>query len=404
MLASRSVSHAVASVLAFAACPAAAQTTCSALEQFRLDWNAQTQGAQGSAARTYTATDGGSRTETVTVAYNGDVAAFRPIDFGGTTGVVTSPYVGVINTGGLAATEATLTLGTIFNGYTTDIDSGVNSVGVRFTFSKPLREMSFTMLDIDYNANQFRDWIKVTGLSVTGATITPTIVSPYGNNNTTSPGQTNPSSTVIGPYNATTPNFGASEVVGNGGSGTTDAFGNVTATFAQPVTRIDIRYANGPAAYVGGTAGQQAIGIHDIVFCTMPSLAMTKTSSPVATAGVDRFNTPGADVDYLITVANSGGSPVDVNSTALVDVLPPGVTFFSGDIDPVTPGTQVVAFTPGTSGLTLGAANVTYRNAAGTAITPAAGYDPLVRSIAFAPTGTMAANSSFTLRLRTRVN
>ena len=81
-----------------------------------------------------------------------------------------------------------------------------------------------------------------------------------------------------------------------------------------------------------------------------------------------------------------------------------GVTFFNGDIDTVTAGTQNFVFTPGTSGLTLGAANITYLNGANTTITPAAGYDPLVRTVRWLPQGIMAANSSFTIRFRTRIN
>lgn len=394
-------------VVICAATPARAQITCSAAEQFTLDWNAQTQGAQGSGAQSYTANDGGGRTETVTVSYNGDIAAFQPIAFGGTIGTVTTPFIGVINTGGLpAATEATLSLGTIFSAFQSNIDNATNSVGIRLTFSKPLREMRFVMLDVDYTANQFRDWIKITGVSTTAGTVVPLISSPYGGrNNQTNPGQTAPSTTVIGPYTASAPNFSGSEIVGNTGNSTDiQNLGNVTISFAQPVNQVDIRYANGPAAYMAGTPGQQAISIHDFNFCTMPTIAITKSAAPVATTGDSRFNIPGADVDYLITVTNSGGSPVDLNATNISDLLPTEVTFFNGDIDAVNAGTQNFVFAPGTSGLTLAAGNIIYLNAANTAITPATGYDPLVRRVRWLPQGTMAANSSFTIRFRTRIN
>jgi uncharacterized repeat protein (TIGR01451 family) len=391
----------------FAAVPAHAQTTCSATEQFTLDWNAQTQGAQGSGSQVYTASDGGGRTETVTVTYNGDTAAFVPIAFGGTIGTVTTPYIGVINTGGLpSTTESTLTLGTIFGAYQTNIDNAANSVGVRLTFSKPLREMRFVMLDVDFTSAQFRDWIKVTGVSPTAGTIVPLISSPYGGrNNQTNPGQTSPATTVIGPYTASVPNFSGSEVVGNTANSTdTQNNGNLTISFAQPVNQVDIRYANGPAAYISGTPGQQAISIHDFNFCTMPSIQLVKTSTPVATTGDNRFNIPGADVDYTITITNTGGSPVDLNTTSISDLLPAEVTFFNGDIDTVTAGTQNFVFAPGTSGLTLAAGNISYFNAANTSITPAAGYDALVRRVRWIPQGPMAANSSATIRFRTRIN
>ncbi len=392
--------------LSCAATPALAQTTCSASEYFNLDWNAQTQGYQGTGAQNYTATDGGARIETVTVSYNSDTAAFQPIAFGGTIGTLTTPYIGVINTGGLAsATEATLTLGTIFSAFQTNIDNITNSVGIRFTFSKPLREMRFTMLDIDYNAAQFRDWIKVTGTSPTAGTIVPLISSPYGGrNNQTLPGQTSPSTTFIGPYTASVPNFSGSEVVGNtGGATEIQNFGNLTISFAQPVNQVDVRYANGPAAYIGGTAGQQAISIHDISFCTMPSIRLTKTSAPVATTGDNRFNIPGADVDYTITITNSGGSPVDLNTTVISDLLPADVSFFNGDIDTGTAGVQNFVFTPNSSGLTLGNGDITYLDAGNASITPGAGYDTNVRTVRWAPQGPMAANSSATIRFRTQI-
>lgn len=54
----------------------------------------------------------------------------------------------------------------------------------------------------------------------------------------------------------------------------------------------------------------------------------------------------------------------------------------------------------------LAAANVAYtsNNGATYVYTPAAGVDPLVDGVRYSPTGTMAANSSFSVRFRTRVN
>lgn len=396
----------LATIALLAPAGAHAQTTCSAQQQFRLDWNAQPQGTQGTGNKTYTAQDGLSHTETITVSYDGATGAFKPIAFGGTIGTTTTPYIGVVNTGGLAATEATLTLGTIFDGYTTNIDSGTNAVGVRFVASKPLREIGFTILDIDYNAGQFRDWIKITGQTAAGATIVPRIANPYGNNNQTNPGQTAPSAAFVGPFSGTPPGFSNAEIVGNGASGATDAFGNVTATFAEPVVRVDIRYGNGPAAYNAGTAGQQAISIHDLLFCTMPVIDLAKTSAATATSGPDRFNTPGSEVDYTLTLTNTGGSAVDVNTALVADVLPAGVTFFNGDIDPATAGVQTAVLTGPGSGLTLANADVTYSNNGGTSYgyTPVAGYDPAVRAVRFQPQGQLAAYASATIRFRVRIN
>jgi uncharacterized repeat protein (TIGR01451 family) len=385
--------------------PVLAQTTCSASEQFTLNWTNQTQGAQGTGSKSYTASDGLGHNETATFSYSGATSAFVGINFGAPIGTVTTPYIGVINVGGVGATDSTLTLGTIFGAYETNIDSGSNHVAVNMSFSKPIREIRFTLLDIDYTANQFRDWIKVTG---NNGTVTPALSSPYGGrNNSTNPGQTAPSTTLIGPYTASVPNFGSAEVVGNTGNSTNvQDLGNISAQFATPVTQVTIRYANGPAAYIGGTPGQQAIAIHNLYFCTMPQITVTKTSATVATTGINKFSIPGSDVDYTITVTNTGGSPVDINATLIADLLPSNVTFFNGDIDTATAGTQNFIFNPGTSGLTLAAGNITYSStgSAPYSYTPVAGYDALVKGLRFQPAGTMAANSSFSVIVRTRVN
>ena len=58
-----------------------------------------------------------------------------------------------------------------------------------------------------------------------------------------------------------------------------------------------------------------------------------------------------------------------------------------------------------TSGLTFAAANLTYSNNGGTSYvyTPAAGYDTAVNAVRFAPQGTMAANSSFSIQFRVKI-
>lgn len=389
------------------ALPSAAwgQTTCSAAQQFRLDWNAQPQGSQANGSQSYSATDGSARAETVTTTLFGDPNANRTVNFGGTIGQVQTPFIGVVNTGGLAATEATLTLGAVFAAYQTNIDANTNTVGVRFTFSKPIREIGFLVLDVDYTANQFRDWIKVTGVNAAGATVTPVMTTPSGSNNTTG-GQTAPSTVFLGPFAGVTPPISAAEAVGNTRNSTnTSTNGNVTVAFGQPVVRVELRYANGPASTMAGTPGQQAISLHDLTFCTMPVVSLAKVSNTVTTSGDGRFNSPGADVDYTLTITNTGGSPVDVNSTLIADVLPAGVTYLNGDIDPATAGIQTFVFTGPNSGLTLAAGNVSHSNSGGASYgyTPAAGYDPAVTAVRFQPQGQLAAYGSATIRFRVRV-
>ena len=169
-----------------------------------------------------------------------------------------------------------------------------------------------------------------------------------------------------------------------------------------------MRYGNYPYQSGESTTGQQAMGISRLSFCPMPAVTVAKTSAPyITTAGSpDRFNAPGSDVAYTLTVTNSGGSPVDASSLVLTDVLPANLTFYNGDYNASSPGMGPFELTAGTSGVTLPAAGRAYSNNNGStyAYTPAAGYDAAVDAVRLTPTGTMAANSSFTIRFRARVN
>ena len=62
--------------------------------------------------------------------------------------------------------------------------------------------------------------------------------------------------------------------------------------------------------------------------------------------------------------------------------------------------------TAGSSGVTLPAAGRAYSNNNGStyAYAPAAGYDANVDAVRLTPSGSMAANSSFTIRFRARIN
>ena len=89
--------------------------------------------------------------------------------------------------------------------------------------------------------------------------------------------------------------------------------GDIVISFPQPVTSVTISYGNFPLQSGESSTGQQRFGISQVRFCPMPAIAIAKTSAPyITTAGSpDRFNAPGSDVAYTLTVTNSGGSPVD---------------------------------------------------------------------------------------------
>lgn len=395
-------------IAALASISGPAFASCDAQHAFKFDWDSQPTGSISTASGyDYTVTNAAGASTTMHLAFGGDTANITTVNFGGTLGAVATPYIGVVNVGGLASTsEKTLTIGTIFDAFQTNVDSNTDVAVVTFSFGMPVRDIQFTILDVDYAANQFRDWVKITGTGP-GGTFVPGIVTPFGNNNSTNPGQTAPGISIVGPYTATSPNFGNSEIVGNGASAATENYGNITASFAQPVTSVQIRYANGPAAYMTGTPGQQAISFHDISFCPMPSLSLSKTAAPYVTAAGDpkRFETPGSDVIYTLTVANTGGSPVDASTIVLDDVLPGQLLFYNGDIDDGGPLTDNYEFAAGSSGVTLASGNLSYSNNGGSsyAYAPAVGYDSSVNALRFHPQGSMAANSSFTVRFRAQI-
>lgn len=381
---------------------------CDAQNSFKLDWDTKSTGAVSKTVPVnYAVTNAAGASTTVTLSFAGDTANFTTINFGGTTGTVSTPYIGIANFGGLASsTEKTLSVGTRFDTFQSNISSNIDVLVTNFAFSTPVRDIQFTVLDIDYAASAFRDWLKITGAGP-GGTFIPTISSPYGRNNVSNPGQTLPGVVVIGPYTSSAPNAANSEVVGNGNSNSNQNYGNISVSFAQPVTSVQLRYANGPAAYISGTPNKQAISIHDISFCPMPNLALAKSATPLVSAAGDpaRFNAPGSDVLYTLTVSNTGGSPVDPNTIVLDDALPTKVLFFNGDIDGAGPLTTNFEFVAGSSGLTLGTGNLAYSNNGGSSFSysPVSGYDTAVNAVRLRPQGMMAANSSFTVRFRAQI-
>lgn len=318
---------------------------------------------------------------------------------------VAMPAIGTLITSGTGA--KTLTIGGTFAGRTGSITTNTRVIRVTFAFATPIRDLTLAVHDIDFTDDQFRDWLHVQGANG-AATYVPAMISPFGTNNGAGPFANAASALRFGASTGdgiTVAN--SSEAVGvdvSANTNTTD--GNVTISFAQPVTSVTLRYGNFPFVQGEKSTGQQAFGISALSFCPMPNLTTsTKTSAPLATTGPDRFNAPLADVVYTLTITNSGGSPVDLNGIVLTDALPSTVTFYNGDFDPAAAGTDPFQLNAGTSGVTLAAANVSYSNNGGTsyAYTPAAGYDANVNRIRFSPGGTLAANSSFNIKFRARI-
>jgi hypothetical protein len=379
------------------AAPAAA--VCSAANTYRYSFNGPSNVSMNYAnTYNYTATSTGGANLNFTVNFGTNGLSSN------VAGGVALPAINTLISG--AAGGRTLVMGGIFSSRTANITSNTRTIRTIFTFPTPIRDMTLTVHDIDFASNQFRDWLHIVGTN--GAlSYKPTMVTPHGTNNIGGPVSGGGSSLALGLYNAGGVNVSDTDRAAGLGAADNagDDDGDITISFAEPVTVVTLRYGNYPLTSGESATGQQAYGISAVSFCPMPVITTIKSSAPLATTGPDRFNTPGSDVVYSIQVINSGGSPVDLNGLTIGDTLPTTVEYYNGDFDPSAPGTDPFQLTAGTSGVTLTAANVTYSNNNGATYTytPAAGYDPAVNRIRFAPGGTMAANSSFTIRFRARI-
>lgn len=385
---------------ACAALPGIAEASCSASNQYNFSFASQTAATlnyANSYSYTATSTTLGSQTFTVSWSTNGLSSTVA--------GGEQMPAITGLVTDGVAARN--LVVGGIFTGRTTNVSSASRVVVTRFTFPVPIRDFTVQVNDVDYASNQFRDWLQINGIN--GATsYDPSLSTPFGTSNSASGPHSNGSSSQLVGAVSTPLSLTVRQSGGTSSSGNNSTTGTITARFAQPVTQVEIRYGNYPFTSGESSTGQQAIGIQSISYCPMPALTVTKAAAPLSTNGADpnRFNIPGADVIYTLTVSNSNSSPVDMGTMVLTDPLPAAMSFYNGDIDDAGPLATNFEFVPGASGLTLAASDLAYSNNGGTsyAYAPAAGYDTAVNAIRLNPQGSMAANSSFSIKFRTRVN
>lgn len=377
--------------------PARGAVSCDNANLFSYSFNSAATGQLSYGGTTsYTATSGSGATRTFSVSLSQNGLSSATLSNGVVLPRIDSNPLST-PTGGKQ-----LIVGGTFGGRTSAITGNTRVIQTTISFPVPVRELSFTVHDLDFASNQFRDWFMVTG-SNGAATYTPALSTPWGNNNSGTPTATG-SSVRLGPGG--TPALAANEAVGTAASANNATTGNVNVVFQQPVTSVTLRYGNYPFSTGENTTGQQFMGVSALSFCPLPVLSVSKSSAPLATTGAERFNVPGTDVVYSLTVTNSGGSIVDLGSLVLTDVLPPNVTFFNGDFDPATPGMGPFELASGSSGVSLPAGGRAYsnNNGASYAYDPASGYDAQVDALRLTPAGSMAANSTFTIRFRARVN
>lgn len=200
-----------------------------------------------------------------------------------------SPNTSQVFSGGLPSTEASLNL-------LANQTSRAGEVEITITLPRSFNGLQFTIFDVDFGANQFADRVEVVG-SNDGSAVTATLTN--GNVNFVS----------------------GSAVIGDGGSASNEALGNVVVTFTQPVDTVTVRYGNHTTA--PADPGQQAIGLHDITVCNpFAQLSVTKVSSVIADP-VNGTNNPkaipGATVEYLIRVTNTGTDAVDADTVEVWD-------------------------------------------------------------------------------------
>lgn len=164
----------------------------------------------------------------------------------------------------------------------------------------------FTVMDIDFAANDFADKLTVTG-TFNGASVTPVLTN--------------------GIANYVTGNI----AIGDAASSAAQANGNVVVTFSSPVDTITIVYGNHSTAPADPDG--QAISIYDFNFCRpQANLSITKISN-VVSDGVSGGNPkalPGAIMRYCILVSNAGSGTV--TAVAIADTIPANVTFVPGSI------------------------------------------------------------------------
>ena len=374
--------------------PVQAEAACAAAAQYNFAFSSRPAAtlAYGS-AYTYTATTSGGASQNFTVALAQN---------GMTSTVVSSTTLPAISTlvTGSNASLRDLVVGGIFSARTADITSNTRVATVTFTFTTAIRDFTMTVHDVDWATGQYRDWLQITGTSSAG-TYTGVMSSPPGNGNATGQVRTaSGSSVTYGPVTSPV-TVTASQAVGVDAAGNNSDDGNVTVSFAQPVTSVTLRYGNAPLIKGQSGTGQQGIGIAGISFCPMPQISVAKTSAPIA-GTLPAFNIPGNDVTYTLTVTNTGASPVDASSIVLTDVLPANVTFRNTALS----GSIPFAISAGSSGVTLATGSPAYSNNGGStyAYAPAAGYDSNVKAVRITPSGTMAANSSFSISFVARIN
>ena len=336
------------------------------------DWDAITGWVDGTTDNSYAfGTFGNARFQ-----LTNDGAYLTNATFGGQ-----NPTVHDYFTGGLSPAENTLTV----------VSNQTNQAGevtITITLPRSFTGIQFSIFDVDFGSGQFADRVTVTGLNGSTA-VTPSLTN--GNVNYVSGGS----------------------VIGDGSSGAGEALGNVVVTFTQAVDTITVRYGNHTTA--PADPGQQGIGLHDIAYC-LPnaSLDITKVSSVISdpvNGGTNPKAIPGALIEYLITVTNTGSDTPDTDSVIVTDDSPSDAKLclvdFGGGSGPVrfTAGSPSPGLTYTYSALGSSTDDLEFSSDGGSTWTyaptaDADGCDSNVSDFRVNPKGSFAGSTNFSLRVR----
>ena len=162
----------------------------------------------------------------------------------------------------------------------------------------------FTIIDVDFGADDFADRVRVFGRRGGAGPVIPVLTNGLANY-------------VIG-----------NQAFGDQPSGLDQANGNVVVTFSAPIDEIVIEYGNHSAAPADPDG--QAISMSGSISICEPQadLAVAKTSEVIedpVTGTDDPFHIPGARMRYCILISNTGSA--SANNIVASDPLPAATSY-----------------------------------------------------------------------------
>jgi Prealbumin-like fold domain len=166
-------------------------------------------------------------------------------------------------------------------------DNGTSNQATTITFSEPVYNLQFTVWDIDGGPNctcQFNDIVQFSS----NAGVPTSFSIPVGGS-------------VI--YNSGT------GIATTDNQGVTDASGNITVTFAGPVTTLTVRHTAGDATGTTNSTNQ-FVYIDDLTYLRSPRLAVTKGYSPAGAATTFNFDVSNSGAGTTATSVTTSGAAV----------------------------------------------------------------------------------------------